>query len=29
VAEVSYTAKGRHETPPREIRCLQKFGRAA
>jgi DNA-binding beta-propeller fold protein YncE len=28
VAEVSYTAKGRHETPPREIRCLQKFARA-
>ena len=27
VAEVSYTAKGRHETPPREIRCLQKFVR--
>ncbi len=27
VAEVSYTAKGRHETPPREIRCLQKFAR--
>src|SRR5207247_1935099 len=25
VAEVSYTAKGRHESPPREIRCLQKF----
>ncbi len=25
VAEVSYTAKGRHETPPREIRSLQKF----
>ena len=29
VAEVSYTAKGRHETPPREIRCLQKFARTA
>jgi len=28
VAEVSWTAKGRHETPPREIRCLQKFIRA-
>jgi len=27
VAEVSYTAKGRHENPPREIRCLQKFVR--
>ncbi len=27
VAEVSYTAKGRHETPPREIRSLQKFTR--
>jgi DNA-binding beta-propeller fold protein YncE len=25
VAEVSYTAKGRHETPPREIRSLQKL----
>lgn len=25
VAEVSYTAKGRHESPPREIRSLQKF----
>jgi DNA-binding beta-propeller fold protein YncE len=25
VAEVAFTAKGRHETPPREIRCLQKF----
>ena len=25
VAEVSYTAKGRQENPPREIRCLQKF----
>jgi len=29
VAEVSYTAKGRHETPPREIRCLQKFLRTS
>jgi hypothetical protein len=27
VAEVSYTIKGRHENPPREIRCLQKFAR--
>ena len=27
VAEVSWTAKGRHENPPREIRCLQKFVR--
>ena len=27
VAEVSYTAKGRHENPPREIRSLQKFVR--
>jgi DNA-binding beta-propeller fold protein YncE len=25
VAEVSFTAKGRHESPPREIRSLQKF----
>lgn len=25
VAEVAFTAKGRHETPPREIRSLQKF----
>ena len=25
VAEVSYTLKGRHENPPREIRSLQKF----
>ena len=25
VAEVAYTAKGRHESPPREIRSLQKF----
>ncbi|MBI2555000.1 MAG: hypothetical protein HYV92_11460 [Candidatus Rokubacteria bacterium] len=29
VAEVSWTAKGRHETPPREIRSLQKFVRVA
>ncbi len=29
VAEVSWTAKGRHENPPREIRCLQKFVRVA
>ncbi len=29
VAEVSWTAKGRHENPPREIRCLQKFVRTA
>lgn len=28
VAEVAFTAKGRHETPPREIRSLQKFTRA-
>lgn len=27
VAEVSYTLKGRHENPPREIRSLQKFVR--
>ena len=27
VAEVSYTVKGRHENPPREIRSLQKFAR--
>jgi DNA-binding beta-propeller fold protein YncE len=27
VAEVSFTAKGRHESPPREIRSLQKFAR--
>lgn len=27
VAEVSFTAKGRHEQPPREIRSLQKFVR--
>jgi len=25
VAEVSYTVKGRHENPPREVRSLQKF----
>jgi hypothetical protein len=25
VAEVAWTAKGRNETPPREIRSLQKF----
>ncbi len=29
VAEVSYTFKGQHETPPREIRSLQKFERVA
>jgi len=29
VAEVSYTAKGRHENPPREIRSLQKFIRVS
>lgn len=29
VAEVSYTVKGRHENPPREIRSLQKFVRLA
>jgi len=29
VAEVSYTFKGQHETPPREIRSLQKFELAA
>jgi streptogramin lyase len=28
VAEVSYTAVGQHETPPRELRSLQKFVRA-
>jgi hypothetical protein len=28
VAEVSYTAKGKNETPPREIRSLQKFALA-
>jgi DNA-binding beta-propeller fold protein YncE len=27
VAEVSWTARGSHETPPREIRSLQKFER--
>jgi hypothetical protein len=25
VAEVSYTSRGRHETPPREMQCFQKF----
>ena len=29
VAEVSYTAKGRNENPPRELRSLQKFALAA
>jgi DNA-binding beta-propeller fold protein YncE len=29
VSEVSYTAKGRHENPPREIRSLQKFVRVS
>jgi DNA-binding beta-propeller fold protein YncE len=29
VAEVSYTAKGRHENPPRELRSLQKFALAS
>jgi len=28
VAEVTYSVKGRHENPPREIRSLQKFARA-
>ena len=28
VAEVSWTAKGSQETPPREIRSLQKFTRS-
>jgi hypothetical protein len=28
VAEVSWTAVGSHEDPPREIRSLQKFARA-
>jgi hypothetical protein len=28
VAEVAYTARGSKETPPREIRSLQKFTRA-
>jgi DNA-binding beta-propeller fold protein YncE len=28
VAEVSYTAKGRHENPPREVRSLQKLALA-
>jgi hypothetical protein len=27
VGEVSYTARGQHENPPREIRSLQKFRR--
>ena len=27
VGEVSYTARGQHENPPREIRSLQKFKR--
>jgi DNA-binding beta-propeller fold protein YncE len=27
VAEVSFSARGRHETPPRELRSLQKFTR--
>lgn len=27
VAEVSWTARGSYETPPREIRSLQKFER--
>ncbi len=27
VAEVSWTQRGRHEQPPREVRCLQKFSR--
>jgi DNA-binding beta-propeller fold protein YncE len=27
VAEVSFTAVGQHETPPRELRSLQKFAR--
>jgi hypothetical protein len=27
VAEVSWTAKGSQETPPREIRSLQKLAR--
>jgi DNA-binding beta-propeller fold protein YncE len=29
VAEVTYSVKGRHEKPPREIRSLQKFVRSA
>jgi DNA-binding beta-propeller fold protein YncE len=29
VAEVTYSVKGRHEKPPREIRSLQKFVRGA
>jgi hypothetical protein len=28
VAEVAFTAQGRHENPPREIRSLQKFSHA-
>jgi hypothetical protein len=28
VAEVSFTAVGQLETPPRELRSLQKFARA-
>jgi len=28
VAEVAWTAQGSKETPPREIRSLQKFARA-
>ena len=28
VAEVSYTSRGSKESPPREIRSLQKFSRA-
>ena len=28
VAEVSFTAVGQHETPPRELRSLQKFARS-
>jgi len=27
VAEVSWTQRGKLETPPREVRCLQKFRR--
>ena len=29
VSEVSWTAKGSLETPPREVRSLQKFARVA
>jgi len=29
VGEVAYTSRGQHETPPREIRSLQKFKRTA